>query len=1518
MTQVLVVGVGDFNEDDELDDEDPLAPPSTLEALPSVAPAVGALTAQLAKTPGLNVLGGTASLDPDYKTLTRLWREALRQAQASAGAEALIVHFAGHGVAGPGKGLFLASRETTRKDLSWTAAQVGTWLGEAEAMVGGPPVLLLLDVCGAGRAVVEQLLDGIRAEDRRVWVIAACAADEKTYQARFTVATGRILERLREGQLDISPAVAHVPVDTLAREIDRELARSAADENRPSQSVLRTTHPEARALVPSFLLNPSYRETAGGQFRQTIDVGLWQFATAVDPALDPLHFISRASGTPQQQDIGQGCFFTGRSEQLEVIKRWLEGPGEQTMMIVTGSPGSGKSALLGVVVCLAHSQLREVSRQVANAVHRDVRPEPDPYLVAVHARQRGPAEVLASIAAQLSLDAEPGRGWSTTVLLNRIGEKCDRPVTIVVDALDEASLDMALINVLRQLAQGRRRFDAKAADRDLVLCRVLVGTRPWWDRYAALLEDLADGAQITRPTDSRPWWTKYASLLKELEDRGLLVNLDGISADQRTTELTDYLCDVLETSRAYSGRGTAEVRKTTARAVAQQLGLRHKSGAFLLASLFAHYLVHRETPPSVEEVVEKVPADLPTMLDLHLDVLQREHPAMSAVLAAVAHGYGQGMPLEVVHSVAQAFVVASGGKAPDLDDVRKALSAASFYLRFSTDTDGQQLYRFYHQSLVDHLRATYARVRRVEIFRRVLDTVPGPAELTARRFGLALPYVLRHAAQHAADARTVDELLLSASFLVYCDPLLLHEHTRGRTVRGRIAALMSHAALSAAHEPWQRREWLRNTAAVWDELWLVEALDALEEPTAQRPRQAMLDFVWGTSATLVEDGPVSWGDFNLILVQCSQRWLAVGEAFTGQLQVWDVHLHRLLFPLETPDTAPPELLCARYGAFGTLIAGGMSDGQVVVWNADTGLVKTTVQTDAIPLTALGLVEQHGQAFVVACGGGEVIAYDLRGNRVASLNVIDAWLSRMEADGDVEDLLEPDMDIEGYDCTAVDITELDGNAVYVAGAVDGAVHVWNANGRDHVVWPGGQKPIFSLQILRGPRGPIAVTDAMDGTRAWDLKTGASRLLSSIRRADAGAVVLHNGVPCFAYFEPGTGICAQPLDGGPVVRGGVCELPQRLASVSVLATDGTRWAAIGQMVSETSTWNQPMALLAQSARDGKASLRVATGHDSLLEYVAVAKVVSNGRLPAVSVDEEGSFLVWDALTSAALWGGMRGAINAVKVGGLAGKNVVFLSHGFGGSSRIEFLDAGSGRAVRAPYTPPDTVEELSVDDSGEVTRVFVRTSSGVCMFALHEGKPKLTLYEEYEEDDLESPVADCFAWQRYGADDTMVIAHTTHTFVDSRWKAARSLTVRHASGVSRLLDTETPAVDALAIGRWDEHDAVVCGEEAGFIRVLSLKTGLELSRFPAHTGGVWSVAFVRVAMEELLVTSGQDHRVRVWDPRDPGVAREEVVFPDSLGNIAVSDAGIFVGFGTRVAFFAWSNRADETDTTRESGS
>ncbi|MFF9364519.1 AAA family ATPase [Streptomyces griseoluteus] len=1468
MAQVLVVGIGAFDNEGGSGEEGLLVP-QALEQLPSVAPAVDSLAAQLAKVPGLTVLDGGAVHDLQGRELAEVWRSARQTARDRGDGETLIVHFAGHGIAGGGQhALFLATRDCDRSNVAWTAPQVGTWLTEVESDPGGAPLLLLLDACGSGRTVMQQILENVRAQERRAWVIAACAPDEKTYQARFTTAAGLVVERLREGRLDLSPALQHVPVETLAREIDRELARSAMAEDLPAQSVLRTVHADAHVEVPPFLPNPSYRETPGGRFRQAVETGLWQFAAAVDPALDPLHFISRAAGAPQQQDIAQGCFFTGREEQLGLIKRWLEEDGQPSLMVVTGSPGSGKSALLGVVACLAHPQLREVTRQIATAIPRDVRPELNPGVAAVHARQRGPSEVLSSVAAQLGLGEEPSRGWTARAVVERLTVQRDTPVTLLVDALDEAASDMALVSeVLLPLARARRRSDESGTSvKDPVLCRVLIGMRPLWDRYGTLLD--------------------------EMEDHSHLLDLDDIPLEQRTAELTGYLRDVLETSRVYSGLGAVTLRTQTAEAVAARLGEQHRRGGFLLASLFAHYLVHQDVARPVAEVIERIPADLPAMLDLHLDVLERQHPCMSAVLSAVAHGYGQGMPLEVIHHVAKAFVPPGMG-APDLVDTRNALRAAAFYLRFSTDSDGRHLYRFYHQSLVDHLRQAHAGVSRREIFTRVLDTVPGPSDFAARSFALALPYVLRHAAQHAQEAAALDALLLSASFLIHCDPQLLFEHMDPGSVRAQFSALMAQTALSPLHEPWQRREWLRRTATVWGETWLVEALDGLAEQSAQPLQPQILEFRWGTAErySYPPDG-VS----HATLTHCSGRWLAVLGDEQG-VEVWDARL--CIFLRRFPQFAADCLLtalCSGDGPDGPLIAAGTSDGQVFVWDLNSQALHTHIRTDGHAITAVAIGRLRGAPMVAACGGGEVTLYDLAGKRMASMDVLAGWLRGMETDDSVDDLWEPELDITGYDCTAVAACHLDGTPAVIAGAVDGALHVWNVDGSRHRTLPGGSRPVTLLQVLEGPGGPFVVTSAEDGARVWDVRAGSHELLAGAGASPTGSVLFDRDQrPCFISTDASAEVRVHRLDDpqGP----SSCPLHiDKEARVLALAADRHQVAAVGM---------DGATLLSHSQDSLTPALTPYQAHDSDVAAVAVGGADPQGSIPAVSVGLSGVFLVWDASTGAVVtWGALPG-ITAVAAGTLDGTGVVALAYSTRGERGIEVIhltDPSRQRRQRIPWN--HTVDAMSIAETGPAPGITLQTAG---LFVLHPdvAPAPLPLPALAETDPL--PVA-CYTHGRCSGQDITVVAYAS----DSLARGWGRLTVHTPPEEPRILATLDETIICVAAGPWMGQDVAAVGTENGEVIILLLSTGEELDRLPAHDVTTATVDFVHTAGSTLLVTSGEDDCIRVWDAPNDGEMLSETSFPDTLADISVCDNGVFAGFGERVAFFTWADLAQARKT------
>ena len=125
---------------------------------------------------------------------------------------------------------------------------------------------------------------------------------------------------------------------------------------------------------------------------------------------------------------GSVSYFTGRGAVLAACRAWLRAESSDRLArVVTGAPGSGKSAVLGQVV-LSHGQLA-------------------PPLARVHARGQHTEEVVAEIARQLGYNV-PGPDHLIAELAAR-----PVPVGIVVDSLDEAARPAQLEwDLLRGLA----------------------------------------------------------------------------------------------------------------------------------------------------------------------------------------------------------------------------------------------------------------------------------------------------------------------------------------------------------------------------------------------------------------------------------------------------------------------------------------------------------------------------------------------------------------------------------------------------------------------------------------------------------------------------------------------------------------------------------------------------------------------------------------------------------------------------------------------------------------------------------------------------------------------------------------------------------------------------------------------------------------------------------------------------------------------------------------------------------
>lgn len=129
----------------------------------------------------------------------------------------------------------------------------------------------------------------------------------------------------------------------------------------------------------------------------------------------------------------------------------IDNPSAGGLRIVIGAPGSGKSALLGALVCAEHEQIVSAApdtRRCLAARHPHGAPSPDPAPAAVHARGRGGADTVHTAPAlqwRLPPPSEPpgsdGRGpaaqWTVPDLLTAVRALPAAP-PLVLDALAEA------------------------------------------------------------------------------------------------------------------------------------------------------------------------------------------------------------------------------------------------------------------------------------------------------------------------------------------------------------------------------------------------------------------------------------------------------------------------------------------------------------------------------------------------------------------------------------------------------------------------------------------------------------------------------------------------------------------------------------------------------------------------------------------------------------------------------------------------------------------------------------------------------------------------------------------------------------------------------------------------------------------------------------------------------------------------------------------------------------------------
>ncbi|MFD5551392.1 caspase family protein, partial [Streptomyces goshikiensis] len=633
--------------------------------------------------------GTTVVEDPECSAVNKPLGDWARKWRATGGHGPAVVLWSGHGVLDDGE-LRLIVRDTVDPEFDGEVHSANL-LASTASLSGADQVLLLIDTCHAGAGVVPSLkkaLDRLSQRNlppgRWAWfgVIASCRPQEKAEAGGVLLdAFARVL---REGPR----------TDEYRHEWSRRNGQVSG--NTVIQAVL--------AEWPSEVGHRPLNAMTG---RDRLMFANPLRAAATEPELVE-HLVQAARGAAPDDE---GWFFSGRRRVLGEITEWLEArrPG---LFLVTGSAGSGKSAVLGRIATLSDPAHRADVLAHQPLTPRDPDPGEDSVDVALHLRGFTVQQLAEAIARRLSLPrpqtpaaliAEVEKGWPES----------RRRLVLVLDGLDEAAPDQAHPVVEQLLAPLSR------------LSCVLLGSR---DRPF-------------RP-QQEPGESLDQAVSRLLDVRARASDLDAESDTE--SDIREYC------RRRLLARGLTDPDATTATGlVAGRASTR--SGGFLFARMATDSLLRRFAAAGAEgwDWAEAIPSSISAAFTEDLrDGPKRERDgevlphAAEDLLTALAWSAGNGMPARGVWEAA-ASALSGDGIEYGPEDVDWLLNEYGRYV--VEDTDGTQaVYRLYHREFIAHLRqAAQPSDQAYRVARALVDLLRGEA---------TNPYLRRSLSAHAVTA----------------------------------------------------------------------------------------------------------------------------------------------------------------------------------------------------------------------------------------------------------------------------------------------------------------------------------------------------------------------------------------------------------------------------------------------------------------------------------------------------------------------------------------------------------------------------------------------------------------------------------------------------------------------------------------------------------------------------------------------------------------------------------------------
>lgn len=313
--------------------------------------------------------------------------------------DTVVLYYAGHGDLPDAGNYRLACAGTVEtRPRSWLAPH------NLEAALGASPVrnvLYVIDACNAAAvagdiASAANAFAAVRPRGAEggagTWVMASARHRDLADDGAFAT---ELVSTVRAGdgasQRYLSPAL-------LAHRINRSFER-AGRRQRASCSLA------DQSAQPPFFSNPAFDPSAETDADGRLGGDVSDRAS---------HFEPRGRGVEHVSD--PGSYFTGRGHALAALRTHLAATDERRPLVVTGAPGSGKSAVLGKIVL--ESEIREGIELSID--------------VSINMRHQTLHDVVERLASAADVTA-------TTVpaLLTALADR-RRPFRIVADSLDEA------------------------------------------------------------------------------------------------------------------------------------------------------------------------------------------------------------------------------------------------------------------------------------------------------------------------------------------------------------------------------------------------------------------------------------------------------------------------------------------------------------------------------------------------------------------------------------------------------------------------------------------------------------------------------------------------------------------------------------------------------------------------------------------------------------------------------------------------------------------------------------------------------------------------------------------------------------------------------------------------------------------------------------------------------------------------------------------------------------------------